>query len=113
MKRTAALAALLVCVQAHASDLYVYPRAGQSAEQQAKDAGYDVETSDHGIAGVGRAIIKGQTQGMVKIVSQVDGPVLGATVVVVDVVVAADHHARLAEHVLRALQSHSASDRPG
>jgi dihydrolipoamide dehydrogenase len=50
-------------------------------EAQARDAGYEIETSDHGLAGVGRAIIKGQTLGMVKIVSQVDGPILGATVV--------------------------------
>jgi dihydrolipoamide dehydrogenase len=50
-------------------------------EQQAKEAGYEVETHDHGFAGVGRAIIKGQAQGMVKIVAQVDGPILGATVI--------------------------------
>ncbi len=50
-------------------------------EQQAKDAGYEVETHDHGFGGVGRAIIKGQTQGMVKVVVEVDGPILGATVV--------------------------------
>ncbi len=50
-------------------------------ETEAKEAGYEVTTSDHGFAGVGRAIIKGQTLGMVKIVSQVDGPILGATVV--------------------------------
>lgn len=50
-------------------------------EQQATEAGYQVETTDHGIAGVGRAIIKGQTAGMVKVVSEVDGPVLGATAV--------------------------------
>jgi dihydrolipoamide dehydrogenase len=50
-------------------------------EAEAKEAGYEVTTSDHGFAGVGRAIIKGETLGMVKIVSQVDGPILGATVV--------------------------------
>ncbi len=50
-------------------------------EEQAKQAGYTVETSDHGFGGVGRAIIKGQAQGMVKIVTQTDGPILGATVV--------------------------------
>ncbi len=50
-------------------------------EQQAKDGGYEVETHDHGLGGVGRAIIKGQTQGMVKVVVQRDGPILGATVV--------------------------------
>lgn len=50
-------------------------------ESQARAAGLDVETHDHGIAGVGRAIIKGQTQGLVKIVSQRNGPIIGATVV--------------------------------
>ena len=50
-------------------------------EAQAKQAGYDVETHDHGFGGVGRAIIKGQAQGMVKIVTQIDGPILGATVI--------------------------------
>ncbi len=50
-------------------------------EQQAKDGGYEVETQDHGFDGVSRAIIKGQTQGMVKVVVQRDGPILGATVV--------------------------------
>ncbi len=50
-------------------------------EAQAKQAGYDVETHDHGFGGVSRAIIKGQAQGMVKIVTQIDGPILGATVI--------------------------------
>lgn len=50
-------------------------------EQQARAAGYDIETHDHGIAGVGRALIKGQTQGLVKIVSRRNGPIIGATVV--------------------------------
>lgn len=50
-------------------------------EQQARDAGYDVEVHDHGIGGVGRAIIKGDTTGLVKIVVQKGGPILGATVV--------------------------------
>lgn len=50
-------------------------------EQQARDAGYDIETHDHGVAGVGRALIKGQTQGLVKIVARRNGPIIGATVV--------------------------------
>lgn len=50
-------------------------------EQQAKAAGHDVVTTDHGFGGVGRAIIKGQTQGLVKIVAERGGPILGATVV--------------------------------
>ena len=50
-------------------------------EAQARAAGRDVVTTDHGIGGVGRAIIKGQTQGMVKIVAERGGPILGATIV--------------------------------
>ena len=50
-------------------------------EQQAKAAGHDVVAHDHGLGGVGRAIIKGQAQGLVKIVSERGGPILGATVV--------------------------------
>ncbi|HEX5631050.1 MAG TPA: FAD-dependent oxidoreductase, partial [Acidimicrobiia bacterium] len=50
-------------------------------EAQARDDGYDVVTHDHGIGGIARAIIKGQTQGLVKIVAERGGPILGATVV--------------------------------
>jgi dihydrolipoamide dehydrogenase len=49
-------------------------------EQQAKDAGYDVVTTDHPFAGAGRAIIKGES-GLVRVVVEKDGPILGATVV--------------------------------
>ena len=63
--------------------VYTHPEVASVGltEQQAVDAGYEVETHDHGFGGVGRAIIKGQTQGMVKIVTQVDGPILGGTIV--------------------------------
>ena len=63
--------------------VYTHPEVASVGltEQDAKDAGYEVESHDHGFAGVGRAIIKGQTLGMVKIISQLDGPILGATVV--------------------------------
>jgi dihydrolipoamide dehydrogenase len=63
--------------------VYTHPEVASVGltEQAAKDAGYEVESHDHGFAGVGRAIIKGQTQGMVKVISQLDGPILGATVV--------------------------------
>lgn len=52
-----------------------------STEAQARAAGRDVTTHDHGFGGVGRAIIKGQSQGLVKIVAERGGPILGATVV--------------------------------
>ena len=63
--------------------VYTHPEVASvgMTEEQATDAGYDVETHRHGFAGVGRAIIRGQTQGMVKVVSQKQGPILGATVV--------------------------------
>ncbi len=50
-------------------------------EAAAREAGYDVEVHDHGMRGVGRAIIQGEVGGLVKIVSEKDGPILGATVV--------------------------------
>ncbi|MPZ52561.1 MAG: dihydrolipoyl dehydrogenase [Acidimicrobiia bacterium] len=50
-------------------------------EAQAVEAGYEVETTDHAFNGVGRAIIIGQNQGMVKLISEKDGPILGASIV--------------------------------
>ena len=50
-------------------------------EAQARAAGHDVVTTDHGMGGVGRAIIRGQAQGIVKIVAERGGPILGATIV--------------------------------
>jgi dihydrolipoamide dehydrogenase len=49
-------------------------------EAAARAAGIDVEVASHGMRGVGRAIIQGQIGGTVKIVSQKDGPIIGATV---------------------------------
>jgi dihydrolipoamide dehydrogenase len=50
-------------------------------EAKAREAGYDVEVSSHGMRGVGRAIIQGETGGLVKVVAEKEGPILGATVV--------------------------------
>ena len=50
-------------------------------EQAALDAGYDVEVTSHGMRGIGRAIIQGQVSGLVKVVHEKDGPILGATIV--------------------------------
>ncbi len=47
----------------------------------AADSGFDVTAVEHGMRGVGRAIIQGEISGTVKIVSETDGPILGATVV--------------------------------
>ncbi|MDZ4827554.1 MAG: dihydrolipoyl dehydrogenase [Actinomycetota bacterium] len=46
-------------------------------EVQAKERGYDVVTSVHRWMGNGRALIVGETDGMVKIVAEKDGPILG------------------------------------
>lgn len=49
-------------------------------EAQAREQGYDVVAADHGMRGVGRSIILGETGGTVKIVAERDGAVLGAMV---------------------------------
>jgi len=59
--------------------IYCHPEvafAGYS-EQAAKDAGLDVVTSKHRYTGKGRAILIGEPDGMVKIVAERDGPILG------------------------------------
>ena len=49
-------------------------------EAAATSDGYAVETTEHGMRGVGRAIIQGETGGTVKIVAEQGGQLLGATV---------------------------------
>ncbi|MEA2022786.1 MAG: dihydrolipoyl dehydrogenase [Actinomycetota bacterium] len=63
--------------------VYTHPEAAAVGltEAQAIEQGFDVEVTNHGMRGVGRAIIHGETGGTVKIVAQKDGPILGATVV--------------------------------
>jgi dihydrolipoamide dehydrogenase len=46
-------------------------------EAQAKERGYDVETSVHRWLGNGRALIVGETDGMMKVVSERGGAILG------------------------------------
>ena len=46
-------------------------------EVQAKERGYDIETSVHRWMGNGRALIVGETDGMVKVVSERGGAILG------------------------------------
>ena len=41
----------------------------------------EVEITKHPFGGVGRALIIGQSQGMVKVVAEKDGPLVGASVV--------------------------------
>lgn len=50
-------------------------------EAQALELGYEIEKTSHTLAGVGRAIIRGKAQGLVKIIAAKDGPIIGATVV--------------------------------
>jgi dihydrolipoamide dehydrogenase len=50
-------------------------------EEQARAAGYEVVTGSHGFQAVARAMIRGENRGLVKIVAEANGPILGATVV--------------------------------
>jgi dihydrolipoamide dehydrogenase len=62
--------------------IYCHPEVAFSGltEQAARDAGYDVVTSVHRFVGNGRALIIGEPDGMVKIVAERDGPILGVHV---------------------------------
>jgi len=62
--------------------VYTHPELASvgMTEQQARDAGHEVEVHRHSFAGVARAIIQGDNQGIVKIVSEAGGRMLGATV---------------------------------
>jgi dihydrolipoamide dehydrogenase len=59
--------------------IYCHPEVGFCGltEERAKEQGYDVVTSVHRWMGNGRALIMGETEGMVKIVAEKDGPLLG------------------------------------
>jgi dihydrolipoamide dehydrogenase len=59
--------------------VYTHPEVAWSGmtEAEARTAGYDVEVHKHALAGNGRAMILGETDGMVKVVAQRGGPILG------------------------------------
>ena len=63
--------------------VYAHPEVAWSGltEAAAREAGHDVEVHQHSLAGNGRAMILGETEGLVKIVAQKAGPVLGFHVV--------------------------------
>jgi len=63
--------------------IYCHPEVGYAGltEQQARDKGYDVVTSSHRFVGNGRALIIGEPDGIVKIVAERNGPVLGVHIV--------------------------------
>jgi dihydrolipoamide dehydrogenase len=72
-------------VDYRAVPLIVYSRPEVAAvgltEAQARQAGYEVATHSRGLQGVARAVIQGNTEGTVKLVTEAGGAVLGATVV--------------------------------
>lgn len=72
-------------VDYHAIPMVVYtqPEIGWvgRTELVARSEGRDVEVAEHGMRGVGRAIIQGAVDGTVKVVSETGGPIIGATVV--------------------------------
>ena len=59
--------------------VYTHPEVAWAGltETEARNAGYDVEVHKHAFAGNGRAMIIGDTDGIVKVVAQKDGPILG------------------------------------
>jgi dihydrolipoyl dehydrogenase len=59
--------------------VYTHPEVAWTGmtEAEAREAGHDVEVHKHSMAGNGRAMILGETDGLVKIVAQRGGPILG------------------------------------
>lgn len=59
--------------------IYCHPEVAFSGltEEAARQRGFDVVTSVHRFAGNGRALIIGEPEGLVKIVAERDGPILG------------------------------------
>ena len=63
--------------------IYCHPEVAYAGltEQQARDRGLDVVTSVHRFAGNSRAVILAEADGLVKIVAERDGPIVGAHIV--------------------------------
>lgn len=63
--------------------VYTHPEVAWSGltEAAARAAGYDVVVHKHAMAGNGRAMILGETDGLVKVVAQSGGPILGFHIV--------------------------------
>jgi dihydrolipoamide dehydrogenase len=63
--------------------VYTHPEVAWSGltEAEARAAGKEIEVHKHMLAGNGRAMIIGDTDGMVKVVAEKDGPILGAHLV--------------------------------
>jgi dihydrolipoyl dehydrogenase len=62
---------------------YTHPEVAEvgMSEAQAAERGIEVEVAKHAFNGIGRAIIIGQNQGFVKVVSEKGGAIIGASVV--------------------------------
>jgi dihydrolipoamide dehydrogenase len=62
---------------------YTHPEVAEVglSEADAVAQGLEVSAAKHAFNGIGRAIIIGDNQGFVKVVSAKDGPIIGATVV--------------------------------
>ena len=63
--------------------IYCHPEVAYAGltEEQARERGFDVVTSVHRFVGNSRALIIGEPDGLVKLVAQRDGPVLGVHIV--------------------------------
>lgn len=63
--------------------IYCHPEVGFAGltEEQARSLGHDVVVSKHRFVGNGRALVIGESDGIVKIVAERDGPVLGVHIV--------------------------------
>lgn len=63
--------------------IYCHPEVGFSGltEEQARERGLDVVTEVHRFGGDGRALILGETDGLVKLVAERDGPIVGVHIV--------------------------------
>lgn len=59
--------------------VYTHPEVAWAGmtEVEAREAGHDVDVHKHAMAGNGRAMILGETDGLVKVVAAKDGPILG------------------------------------
>jgi dihydrolipoamide dehydrogenase len=59
--------------------VYTHPEVAWTGmtEAEARAAGHDVEVHKHAMAGNGRAMILGETDGLVKVVAARGGPILG------------------------------------
>ncbi|MGA7097073.1 MAG: FAD-dependent oxidoreductase, partial [Acidimicrobiia bacterium] len=62
---------------------YTHPEVAEVglSESEARERGLDVEVAKHAFNGIGRAIIIGENQGFVKVVSEKGGPIVGASIV--------------------------------